>query len=161
MLDFLYNRKSSRMDRKRYKMNITDGIKRISFHIDSYEFPYHEHNTYEDNNWLNVYVEWEDDVVMENGITPSLLTSELKQLWEGCSKALVGVSYKSNFLEPELHISLEPKEEVIQVICSYEKPGRTRFSVECTITKAVLDEYVSKLHEMCLSFPERKNTMLN
>lgn len=142
-------------------MKLTDGIKRIEFRIDSYEFPYDQHSIYEDNNWLNVYVEWEDDVLMENGVSPCLLTSELKQLCDGCSKALIGQPYQSSFLEPNLNMAITPKEDLFYVKLSFAMPGRNRFEVACTVTKAIIDEFVSDLHAQCILFPERKNTMLN
>lgn len=142
-------------------MKLVLGEKQLELTIDSYEFPYYQYNTYEDNNWLNVHVEWEDDVVREDGTTPCLTTSELNQLYEGLGKVLMGTDYHSDFLEPDLDIHLTCRQEQIQVEFTYTKPGRTPFHMEGAITKMQLDHMVSELHELCVSFPERKNTMLN
>ena len=53
-------------------MKLQNNEKRMEIRIDSYEFPYDENSIYEDNNWLNVALEWEDEVVIENAISPCL-----------------------------------------------------------------------------------------
>lgn len=142
-------------------MKLTYGAYRMELQIDSYEFPYYEHNTYEDNNWLNVRVQWEDDVIMEEGISPSMTTKELQDLYQGLSKALAGNCYASSFQEPDLSIVVEPKDTKIRFYMAYTKPGRTTLSIDALITKAQLDAMISDVHAMCIAFPQRKNTMLN
>lgn len=142
-------------------MKLTYGAYQIELTIDSYEFPYDRYGDYHDNNWLNVHVRWEDDVIEEEGISSCLMTTELLELHKGLSQALLGTPYDSEFLEPDLEIHVHPKQEGIDVDIAYTRPGRNTLPFHAQITQDQLDRLISEVHELCIAFPERKNTMLN
>ena len=143
------------------RMKLQNNEKRMEIRIDSYEFPYDENSIYEDNNWLNVALEWEDEVVIENAISPCLTCMELQELCSGLSGALLGQPYISSFIEPDLTVRVKPHGERITVEITYAKPGHNRFAIQSDITKAQLDEMVSDVHEMCCRFPIRKKKLWN
>ncbi len=136
-------------------MKLQNDEKYIEIRMDSYEFPYDENSIYEDNNWLNVAVAWEDEVVIENAVSPCLTCMELQDLCKGLSGALVGRAYTSSFIEPDLTIQAIPNGNHIAMEITYAKPGHNRFVMKSDVTKAQLDEMVSDVHDMCLSFPIR------
>ncbi len=142
-------------------MKLIQADKRFELHIDSYEFPYDENGANEDNNWLNVAVEWEDEVLVENAVSPCLLTSELEDLIRGLGKVLLNECYQSAFLEPDLEVSAMPVQEQVQLAISYAKKGRSRFYMDALISKQELDEIISDLHEMSMRFPQRKAKLLH
>lgn len=143
------------------KMNIVNGEFRIDISIDSYEFPYHETNEYHDNNWLNVKAICEDDVVMDEGIEPCLLTSELVDLYHGLSKVLKKQSYHSNFLEPNLKIDVEVKEEQIIFSISFQRKQKEQFHVEAVYSMKQLDELINDVKAMVDNYPIREKKMYN
>lgn len=142
-------------------MKLIQDDKRFELRIDSYEFPFDENGLDEDNNWLNVAVEWEDEVLVENAVSPCLLTSELADLIKGLGSVLLGENYQSAFLEPDLEIAAASMRDQVEMKISYAKKGRSRFYMEALITKAKLDELISELHEMALRFPVRKHQLLH
>lgn len=142
-------------------MKLANDEKSIEISIDSYEFPYHETNNDYDNNWLNVKAVCEDEVLVEEGIEPCLLTSELQSLLKGLSKALVDVPYTSAFTEPGFVVTAVPKGDVVDMMISFYLPNRYAFEVSSTITKRELDAMVSDVKAMCEAFPVREKRMLN
>lgn len=144
-----------------YLMKLENDEKRIEITIDSYEFPYHETNDVYDNNWLNVKAVCEDEVLVDEGIDPCLLTDELRELRDGLSHALMQKEYVSSFIEPTLHIEAKPQGEQIWIRISFALPNRNVFEVESIISKSQLDEMVSDVSEMVNAFPKREKRILN
>lgn len=142
-------------------MKLQNDEKRIEIRIDSYEFPYDENSIYDDNNWLNVEVEWEDDVLLENAISPCLTCMELADLCTGLGGVLLGKPYTSAFTEPDLTITAKPLQERVMMEITYAKPGHHRFFISAEITKAQLDEMISDVHDMCRQFTIRKKMLWN
>lgn len=142
-------------------MKIANDEKRMEIIIDSYEFPYHETNHDADNNWLNVKVICEDEVLVEEGIDSCLSTQELVDMRNGLSKALLDVPYESDFMEPSLYIKALPHEDVVDMMISFHLPNRYVFAVFTTISKQELDAMVSELSSLCKAFPIRKKKRLN
>lgn len=142
-------------------MKLQNEEKRIEIRIDSYEFPYDENSIYDDNNWLNVAVEWEDEVLVEQAVSPCLTCHELKDLCAGLSGALVGRPYTSAFIEPDLTVSAQPHADLITMEITYAKPGHQRFALRTEINREQLDQMVSDVHGMCTQFPIRKKKRWN
>lgn len=142
-------------------MKLQNDEKHIEISIDSYEFPYDENSIYEDNNWLNVAVAWEDEVVIENAISPCLTCMELQDLCRGLSGALIGSAYTSAFSEPDLTIKAIPRDAHIAMEITYAKPGHQRFAIHSDVSKTELDEMISDVHEMCRRFPIRQKKLWN
>ena len=142
-------------------MKLIQQDKRFELSIDSYEFPFDENGFAEDNNWLNVVVEWEDEVLCEQAMSPCLSTSELQELCKGLGRVLLQDTYTSSFAEPDLTVQGQPLGDNVQIQVSYAKKGRSRFYMDAIITKEELDHIVSDLHEMCKQFPTRSRKILH
>lgn len=142
-------------------MKLIQGDKRIEITIDSYEFPYDEHGFYEDNNWLNVAVEWEDEVLQEKAVSPCLLSDELEQLYQGLGNVLLGKDYEASFIEPDLTLCAKWENQELHMHVSYAKKGRSRFYIDAVITLAQLDEMISDLHAQYCRFPKRAQVRMN
>lgn len=105
-------------------MKLKTQQKNIEIIMDSYEFPYDKDGQTEDNNWMNVKVICEDEIVKEEGISPCLLTWELTALIDSLQEYIDGkiTSYTSDFIEPNLVIRLQPMEEDTACYISFLLP---------------------------------------
>ena len=88
---------------------------------ESQECPYAEKGMKDDNNWLNVKVFWEDEVVRKEGIVPCLLTEELKEITEDIEDFLTNgeESYASDLREKNLVIKMKTYQEDIAFYISF------------------------------------------
>lgn len=142
-------------------MKFENSEKSIEISIDSYEFPYHETSSFEDNNWLNVKAVCEDEVLIEEGIDACLLTSEVETLRDGLGKVLLGKPYESQFIEPTLFIKAQPKGKQVLMLLSFHLPNRHVFEVETEVSLEQIDAWLEEIKAMIKAYPVRKKRMLN
>lgn len=139
-------------------MEIVQGEKRIEVNIDSYEFPYDEKGMKDDNNWLNVKVFWEDEVVRKEGIVPCLLTEELKEITEGIEDFLTNgeESYASDLREKNLVIKMKMYQEDIAFYISFLfKNENEPYVLVKQMKKEEITEILHDLKQQMYKFPIR------
>lgn len=102
-------------------MKIENGNKNFELCIDSYEFPFDKKAMVEDNNWLNIKLVWEDDVLLQEGIVPCLTTYEVNALLDGMHSVLnqTKQDYESKFMEPNLNIRIRQHEGAFAFYMSF------------------------------------------
>ncbi|MCI8272062.1 MAG: hypothetical protein HFG16_07110 [Erysipelotrichaceae bacterium] len=139
-------------------MEIVQGEKRIEVNIDSYEFPYDEKGMKDDNNWLNVKVFWEDEVVRKEGIVPCLLTEELKEITEDIEDFLTNgeESYASDLREKNLVIKMKTYQEDIAFYISFLfKNENEPYVLVKQMKKEEITEILHDLKQQMYKFPIR------
>lgn len=104
-------------------MILINGNKNIEIQIDSYEFPYDQQAQAYDNNWLNIKVIWEDEVMRQEGIDPCMTTQEFKQMILDLQDVVQSKTeaYTSSFTEPNLSIKVRPYEHGFAFYLSFLK----------------------------------------
>lgn len=102
-------------------MIISEYKKQLEIVIDSYEFPYDKKGLKKDNNWLNIKVIWEDEIVRIEGVVPCLTTMELMRLIEEMETFIQDQEdyYESHFLEPNFKIKLKKCDGTYALYCSF------------------------------------------
>lgn len=139
-------------------MKLINEQKNIEIIMESYEFPYDKDGQIEDNNWINVKVIWEDEVIKQEGITPCLLTWELTDLIQSLSDYCVSKtsSYASEFLEPNLVVRVQPLEEDIAFYMSFLFPNHNEpFIFVKRMKKEELLSFIDDLKKQSKNFPKR------
>lgn len=141
-------------------MKFENGEYSLEISIDSYEFPYHETNDFYDNNWLNVRIVCEDDVLEESIVEPCLLSSELADLGQGLSKVLLYQDYIADFLEPILEMQFIWKQEHLHVLIVAHLANRD-FKVEKQMNIKDIDALVSEVKQSVIIYGIREKKLLN
>lgn len=146
-------------------MKLSTEQKNINILIDSYEFPYHKTNTEEDNNWLNIKAICEDEVLIEEGIQPCLMTFELTDLLLSLQAVASAKQkeFESDFVEDILQIKVKPHEDGIALYISFLLPHHydNPFVFVKRMTLLQLQDWINDLQEQAEKFPPRINEVVS
>ena len=141
-------------------MTVQNNTRRLSFVIESYQYPHLRSSGRDydyDANWLDVSIQYSDEEGTYQYLNPCLLTYELESLVDDIADVVSGEEslYISDFMEPYLKISAMRVDNTIMLGLGYVYDTTDGIWKEHKLAEQISFEQANRILDELKSFIER------